>query len=373
MKPDLCVINYNGARYLPDTLGALRTRAAEFGDVVLVDDASTDDSVEVAQREWPALRIVRRSRNGGPGASRNSGADALGGRRILFVDNDVVPEPPCAGLLGEALDANPAAVIAMPRVVYADEPGRIQFEGAEAHISGLQTIRLGERETAELPGSGSAEDSPAFVTSLVSACFLLDRDRWGPVPLFDERFKMYLEDHEFGLRANLRGLKIVVVPEAVCLHGEGTPGISMRETGHETPIRIRNIMLNRWQVILKLYDMRTLVLLAPSLLTFELFQLAGAVAMGRLGHWLDAVQDLAGLGPDLHRRRREFQRRRRVPDGAVLRGGPHPFNPSLAGRAPVRLLKGILDVVAEANWAAVRGVLAQEREAGKLPGPHSER
>ncbi|MFW6078041.1 MAG: glycosyltransferase [Gemmatimonadota bacterium] len=359
-RPALCVINYNGARYLPTTLATLRERRDRFGDAVLVDDASTDDSIAVARGVWPDLRIVGRRRNGGPGAARNTGAARLKGPRVLFIDNDVVPESGCVAALEGALDADPRAVIAMPRVVYLAAPDRIQFEGGDAHPSGLQTLRNADR-----PRTAAGTGPPRSVTSLVSACFLIDRSRWGPHPLFDERLRIYLEDHELGVRASLRGLRLLVVPDAICRHGDGTPGVSIRETGYATPTRIRNTMLNRWQVLLKLYQGRTLLLLAPSILLFEAYQLAGAAVLGWLPHWRGAVVELVRMLPALRRRRREVRRLRRVPDAAVLRAGPHPFSRSLSRRRSVRILRGLLDVVGSGNWFLARRLLRAMRSVDR--------
>jgi GT2 family glycosyltransferase len=353
-RPSLCVINYNGAAHLETLLGPLRGQADDFAEVVLVDDHSRDDSLAVVGRVWPDLTVIRRERNGGPGAARNTGAAALIGQRILFLDNDVRPEPRCVERLGRALDEDPGAVLAMPRVVYADEPQRIQFEGAEAHPSGTQTLGEAERLVGEAPRNG-----PRPVTSLVSACFLFDRERWGDHPLFDPRFQIYFEDHELGLRAALRGLRLLAVPDAVCRHGDGTPGLSVRATGNPVPARVRNTILNRWQVLFKLYQARTLVLLAPSLLLFELFQLVGGIAVGWLPHWLRAAGALGRMAPDLARRRRAFRPHRSVPDGVVLRPGPHPFSPALTRYRSVRALRGVLDGVAALNWALARPFLGR--------------
>lgn len=353
-RPSLCVINYNGAGYLRERLPVLRERAAVFADAVLVDDASTDDSVATARSIWPELRVLRLDRNGGPGAARNSGAAALGGQRILFLDNDVLPENGCVDRLQRALDLDPAAVLAMPRVVYVADPERIQFQGADAHPSGTQSLLEADRSVTEADSG-----FPRAVTSMVAACFLLDRARWGDHPLFDRQLRIYFEDHELGLRASLRGLKLLAVPDAVCLHGAGTPGLSIRHTGRAVPTRVRNTILNRWQIILKLYQVRTLILLAPSLLVFELFQLVGGIVVGWFPSWLRAARALMGMAPDLMRRRRAFRGQRAVPDGAVLRPGPHPFNPALAHRMPMRAMRGILDRVGAANWALARPFMAR--------------
>jgi hypothetical protein len=252
-------------------------------------------------------------------------------------------------LLGEALDAAPRAVLAMPRVVTAAAPDHIEYEGGEAHVSGLQVLRKAGRSVATTPPS-----PPVKTGSLVSCCFLFDRSRWRGGALFDERVRIYFEDHEAGLRAALLGHELVAVPAATCLHGPGTPGISIRAVGGHTATRIRNTILNRWQVVLKLYQGRTLLLMAPSFLLFELFQAGGCLALGWFGHWIRAAHELVRLLPDLARRRRALQRARSVPDRAVLVAGPHPFRAELSERPGATWLAGLLDRLTALNWAVTR-------------------
>jgi GT2 family glycosyltransferase len=346
--PDLCVINYNGSRYLPESLGHVRELRAQFGRVVFVDDASTDDSMAVARKALSDACFVALPRNRGPGPARNAGMAELGARRVLFMDNDVFLNHETVAELSRALDEAPAAVAAVPRVVAADNPDRIEYDGGDAHYSGLVSLRsAGE-------SAGTADRSTTPVGSLITCCFLLDRTRWGSELLFDEAFGMYGDDHELGLRARILGHDLVAVPSAVCLHGKGTPGISIRETGSYTARRIQNTIVNRWQVLLKLYEGRTLVLLSPYLVTFELFQLAGCIALGWGREWAAAVRELFSLLPDLRARRSAVQRLRQRDDREALEGGPHPFNPALRRKSPVRFVLPLLDAIGAASWAVAR-------------------
>lgn len=350
-RPALCVINYNGAHHLHDSLPRVAELRHQFGDVVLVDDASTDDSVAVMERLMPQARIVRLAENLGPGAARNAGLRVTQAARVLFMDNDVLPDLELAPTLCAALDAQPTAVMAVPRVVSREDPDRIEYEGGDAHVSGLMTLRMAG---ASASGAPATAGETAAIGTLVTCCFLLDRARWGPFDLFDERLRIYFEDHELGLRARMRGLDLLAVPAAVCQHGDGTPGLSIRATGLHTPERVRNTILNRWQVILKLYEGRTLMLMAPYLALFELYQLAGCMVLGWGSYWWEAARELLRRSADLRTRRRAFQVTRARGDTLVLSAGPHPFNPALARRGPVRLLQTTLDVLASLNWALVR-------------------
>jgi hypothetical protein len=152
------------------------------------------------------------------------------------------------------------------------------------------------------------------------------------------------------------GKELLVVERARCLHGEGTIGLSLRRTGRFMPGRVRNNILNRWQTILKLYQGGTLLRLAPALVAFEVFQLAGAVRKRWLGHWLWAARWLVRNLPALVRRRRAFAPLRRRADLDVLSGGPFPFAAATTSGPLERAAVRLLDRAAVLNWRlATRG------------------
>jgi GT2 family glycosyltransferase len=342
------MVNCNGSRYLPWTLAGVGKMRDQFAQIVFVDDASTDDSVDLARKLLPTACIVALSRNRGPGGARNAGLESVAADRVLFMDNDVELDAHALPRLSRALDVNTRAVIAMPRIVSAHAPDRIEYEGGDAHFSGLLSLRGAEGD------KGVTDATPSMVGSLVSCCFLFDRTRWHDGPPFDELFHMYLEDHELGVRARMLGFDLLAVPDAIGRHGKGTPGVSIRATGVYTRPRIVGTILHRWYLLLKLYQTRTLVLLSPYLVVFEVFQLVGAVALGWGREWLSALRKLISSLPRVLESREAFKGLRRRPDCAVLTGGPHPFNAALSERASVRIALRLLDSFAALNWAFVR-------------------
>ena len=360
LRPTLCVINYNGERYLASTLAAAMACRGSFSEIILVDNASVDLSLEIVRERFPEVRVLRLPENLGPGAARNAGFRAASSRRVLFIDNDVELDPGCAETLEEALARDPGAVFAMPRVLHAKDRGIVQYDGAAAHATGLMVLEHAEEPDAAV-GSRVRD-----IDSLVTACFLADRDRWPASDLFDEAFFFHFEDHELGLRARLMGCRILSVPAARCFHGEGTVGLSRRETGRHTPARVRHTIQNRWQLILKLYQLRTIILLGPSLLLFEAFQLLGAAKKGWLREWWGALRGLLARPRDLARRRRAFRSLRRLHDADVLIGGPIPFAPTLHRGRLEKLGQGILDRVVAANWALAALGLPRRGKEGEM-------
>ncbi|HUF36285.1 MAG TPA: glycosyltransferase family 2 protein, partial [Gemmatimonadales bacterium] len=270
----LCIINFNGADRLDHVLSAAGRSALEFAEIVLVDDASTDGSLALLRERHSRVRIVAQERNGGPGTARNAGYRAASHDLILFIDNDVALDPGCAGALRDALEARGDALVAQPRVLYADRPDTIQYDGADCHFLGLMALRHHDRRVADV----SAEI--VETRSMVTCAFLIDRGRWRGGEPFDTTFIFNLEDHDFGVRSRLAGYALLSVPAATCLHGQGTPGLSFRAGGIPTPTRVYCLIRNRWRIVLQTYALRTLVLLAPSLAAYEVFQLAGALRKG---------------------------------------------------------------------------------------------
>ena len=351
MKLTLCLVNRNGVRHLPASLPRIVACREHLDEAILADDASTDASVAEVRAALPDVRVVALDRNRGPGAARNAGLAAARHDRILFVDNDVQLEKDAIVGLMAALDERPRAVVAVPRVLHASASERIQFEGADAHFLGLQRLACAERAAADCATETSLR------TSLVTACFLLDRARWrahGSPGLFDESFFFNYEDHDLGLRISLLGGEILSVPRAHVLHGTGTEGLSFRAGSPYPTERVRFLIRNRWQILFKNFEARTLRACAPALALYEVLQLAAAMRRGWLGAWIAALGDLRRGRLRLLAERRVIQAARRVPDHAILCGGPAPFSAGLAHSRFERRAQASFDRFGDAVWKRAR-------------------
>jgi GT2 family glycosyltransferase len=203
-------------------------------------------------------------------------------------------------------------------------------------------------------------DAPREVVetqSVVTCSFLVDRSRWGPAEPFDPSFIFNYEDHDFGVRTRIMGHAVLAVPEATVLHGEGTPGLSFRQGRERSPIRVYCLIRNRWRILLQSFQLRSLLLLAPCLAVYELFQLAAVIRKGWFGIWLSSAGWILGHPGAILRRRHEVQQARRTPDRAFLGGGPLPFTPGLAAGGVERLGRGALDRLVVGYWGLVRRLL----------------
>ncbi|HEY0697503.1 MAG TPA: glycosyltransferase family 2 protein [Micromonospora sp.] len=108
MRPLVSVIvpNYNYAPSLPLCLRALKAQTYQPVEIIVVDDCSTDDSVEIARSL--GVRVIRRDTNGGCAAARNTGAAEARGEILFLVDSDVMVEPDAIEKAVAILDADPS-------------------------------------------------------------------------------------------------------------------------------------------------------------------------------------------------------------------------------------------------------------------------
>ncbi len=134
---------YNASRYLPRCLGAISRLNPRPIECIVVDDGSTDDSHEIAERA--GFRVLRSERRRGPAVARNLGAAAARGDILLFVDADVVVSPECVGRLADGFAADPScdAVIGS----YDDQPGSPDFVSQYRNLLHAFMHQGGRRDT----------------------------------------------------------------------------------------------------------------------------------------------------------------------------------------------------------------------------------
>lgn len=346
-----CIVNYNGERYLEETLRSVYVQEEKFTEILLIDNASKDKSLEIIKNQFPEVRVIQLKKNFGPASARNEGFKVASSDWILFMDNDVHLSPDFSNGLMEALNENPNAAVAVPQVYFAIQKNKLQYDGADCHFMGLMILH---DINHTLTGSSNGIRK---IGSLATACFLVDRKKWGKGKLFDDSFFFNYEDHDFGLRTRIKGYEILSVSSSRCYHREGTMGLSLREGGKYSKMRVYCLIRNRWQIILKNYQLRTILLLSPIFFTYEIFQLAGVIKKGWFIEWLKAFLWIIFNSDQILQKRRTIQKLRRTPDREILKGGPIPFFKDLPKGLLEQMGKKLLDFLAGIYWDRVKRLI----------------
>ena len=314
----------------------MKALKGEVDELLVLDNGSTDESLAWLQENWPEAKVLRLARNEGPSPARNALLKACSSPLMLLLDNDARPEPEALQelLRVRKLAGEPAVV--QSRVVFADEPDKIHYDGAFLHFVGIPLLRHFHEKLPE------KEAAFVEVDSFQAVCLLVDPQALLAVGGFCPLFFFLFEDSDLSQRLRILGERIVVAQKAITRHGDGTSGLSQRGDSYPKK-RIFLHSRNRLLLVLKNYRWRTILLCGPGALPFECAQFALACKKGHPWSWLRGRLALLRLIPSILRSRKELarlvrERGVRVPDRELLRAGSFTFLPSLkkgsfAGRA----------------------------------------
>lgn len=206
------VPNYNGERFLPTVLDALRAQTFQDFETIVIDDAGTDGSVALVEREYPDVRLLVNRRNVGFVRACNIAADAADGRIIVLLNSDTEPEPAWLEELARTICAHPTAAIVTSKLLLFDTRTRLHAAGDMLGFDGIPRNRgVWEEDRGQY-------DAATDVFSGCGGATAYRRDVWQALGGFDEDFWMYLEDVDFAFRARLIGWDAVFAPGARVYH-----------------------------------------------------------------------------------------------------------------------------------------------------------
>ncbi len=342
----VAVTNYNGAAYLEDCLRSVRALRGRVLDVIVIDNASTDASVEVIQRH--PVRLVQMHRNDGPCPARNRGLIEATTKWVLQIDSDVVLPPDLLELLWPEREDTAVAIV-QPRAVLAHDPDVVHYDGGRMHYVGVMCLDHLLERVEEVPGP--SED----VDAVISMALLLDRLAVLDAGGYDEAFFILFEDHDLSYRLRVRGRRLVRVPRARVLHREGTAGISYRPGAASYPeTRAFLHARNRTYLVLKNYTWRALVLSLPGRWVYGTVWALFALKRGVFRAYLRGRWELLGLIPRALAQRRRLRGQRRVGDRELLVADDLTFSPVIERTRLEAGLESLLGGTLRTWWRLVR-------------------
>jgi len=214
-----CVVaNWNGGQRVLSCLRALVASEGVTVHVILVDNGSTDGSLDWVRQEFPGIEIIVMGENAGLARARNQGvARALhaGFQYILFVDDDARVGSTTLAMLQGTIRDDPRCGIATPRIYDAKETGKIWYDGGKVNSFGDAVHMLsGEWATDE-----GATHPTAFATG---CCSMIAGEVFGKTGPLDEDFFIYSEDVDFSFRARAAGYSILHVRRAHVWHEQSS-------------------------------------------------------------------------------------------------------------------------------------------------------
>jgi GT2 family glycosyltransferase len=209
------VPNFNGSRWLPGCLDSLAAQTLAPAEIVVVDNGSSDGSAALAS-ERPGVRVLHLGRNLGFGAAANRGIEVAGADSVALVNTDVVLAPDWVERMTGALASAPDVGAVACKMVDLDDPTVLYDAGDVLRRDGVCEQR-GRFERDE-----GRYDTPGDVFAACAGAALYRRGAVLDVGGFDERFFLYLEDVDLGLRLRLAGWRCRYEPAIARHAGEGS-------------------------------------------------------------------------------------------------------------------------------------------------------
>lgn len=267
-RVEVAIVNYNGAGHVCDCLRSLFNQTFTDLSVTVLDNASTDGSAEMVEREFPQIELLRSDINLGFAAGSNAAirrAIDRGDPEFVFtLNNDVHLEGRCVEALVRAMDEAPAEVWSCQPKIYLDRgpdgppvinnAGILVWRDGSAYNRGINQVDSGQF------------DDETNIFGTCAAASLYRRSALEEVGLFDEQFFAYLEDVDLAWRGRLLGYRSLLCPGAVCHHRHGASAIDAAR-------KISLVERNRVMVLVKEYPAADLAL-SPLYTGYRLLLLA---------------------------------------------------------------------------------------------------
>lgn len=345
MRAAIVVVTWNSARDVDACFGSLAAARLGGAEVIAVDNASSDGTAAAIRARHPWVTVIDSGANLG-----FAGGNGVGIRRalergaewiyLLNPDTDVDP-----GFLEEAFavaEADPRAAAVQSLLLLHPDRDRVNTAGNAIHFLGFGYCGSYRARRADVP------DEPREIAFASGASVLLRAAAIREVGAFDETLFMYQEDQDLGIRLRLAGWTARLAPRSRVWH---------HYAFSRNPRKFFWLERNRYIVLAKNLEVRSLVVLAPFLIAAELGILAVAAAGGWLREKLRA--DAALLRPEVRAHVRAERARvralRRIPDRELGRW----FTPAIEFEGlPSSWLPRLARLPMAAAWAVLRRLLA---------------
>lgn len=310
-KVNVIIVNYNGKSDLEVCLISVLNQTYPNYDITVVDNNSTDGSVEYIKNRFPKVKVIENSKNAGYGEGNNIGIKATKGDYVAILNYDVEVDQNWISELIKALKIDKSIQIATSKILMYDDKEMINTCGNVIHYTGLVFCRGIYKNALEF-------NKKEPVASTSGCSFVISRKVFEELTGFDVAFGRFgsaysgsLEDTDLAWRAQLRGYRVIFVPSSVVYH---------KYKLKFNPKKYFYVECGRYLFLLKNFSCRTFVVLIPALLLTEILTWGYAIIKGPkfMKAKIQAYLWLFKNYREVLIKRRENQRLRKIKDSELF-------------------------------------------------------
>lgn len=223
MDLSIIIINWNTRALLIQCLDSIAMGVEKIStEVFVVDNGSTDDSVDSVRSTFPNVHLIANVDNRGFSFANNQALALAQGRFILLLNSDTYLSPGCLDAMVAFMDQNSGVGMAGPRLLHNDGSRQNSVAGAPslAVELGLKAL-LRWLAPQRYYGRHFQPEMPTAVDSLVGAALLVRHTLLQQIGAYDDNFFFYFEETDWCLRARKAGWQVFFLPQIIVYHAQG--------------------------------------------------------------------------------------------------------------------------------------------------------
>jgi len=236
----IIIVNYNVKEFLQNLLHSIEKASANISkEIIVIDNASEDGSVEVLKEKFPSIKLIENNINSGFGKANNQGLEIANGKYILFINPDCIVSEDTFDKMISFFESHPDCGLAGCKILNSD--GTLQlacrrsFPGpwtSFTKVTGLSTLFPKSKMFARYNLTYLNENETYEVDAISGSFMMIRKDVYEKTGGFDEQFFMYGEDLDLCYRVQKNGYKVFYVHDTQIIHykGESTKRSNLDET-----------------------------------------------------------------------------------------------------------------------------------------------
>jgi len=282
----IVIPHYNGSVMLKKCLESLQKTTYPNFNIIIVDNASQDDSVKMVSENFPSMEIIKLDSNKGYAGGCNAGIVATeNSDYVVLFNNDALVEPEWLTILVDVMESDDSIAACQPKILSIKNKGYFDYSGAAGGLMDKYAYPFARgRILATIEqDNGQYDDSATIFWASGTAC-ILRVSALEKVGTLDEVFFAHMEEIDLCWRLRLSGYKITVAPKSIIYHQSGAT--LSAETFKKKYLNHRNsliMMLKNYSILslIKLFPLRIIIesmALGHSLITLDLNRFSGIIA-----------------------------------------------------------------------------------------------